>query len=123
MVGQSGIASASAASAVAQRYREADSIQAQRVAAKTREFAAALPAEPSVINTVGSAPVALLAPPRLAPDSAVPAKPVIRSVLASPALAKRGSAAYEAAAAVIGNSGSGAEAPSPSNTPGLSLDC
>ena len=89
-----------------------------------REFAAALPAEPSVITTVGKTPIAPSMPARLAPDSAVPAKPVMRSVLASPALAKRGSAAYEAAAAAVSGSGTGAEAPSPSNTPSsLTVDC
>ena len=122
MVGQSGIGSASVASAVTQRYREADSIQVQRGAAKSREFASALPAEPGVIATVSRTALALPAPARPIPEAALPARPVTRSVLPSPALAKRGVAAYEAAASV-GRSGAGAEqAPAPSGG-GLSIEC
>lgn len=120
MVGQSGIASASAASAVTQRYRDAASIQAQRNSAKPREFASVLPAEPSVIATVSQN--AMAPPPaRLAPDAAVPAKPVNRSVLASPALAKRGTGAYGAAAA-LNSAEPDADAPSPSNG-NMTIDC
>lgn len=124
MVGQSGIGSASAASAVAQRYREADSIQVQRVAAKTREFASVLPAEPSVVSTISRNTLALPPPPpaRPVPEAALPARPVTRSVLASPALAKRGVAAYEAAAS-IGRPDTEAEEISTPSGGSLSIEC
>lgn len=121
MVGQAGIASASAASAVAERYREAASIQAQRVSAKTQAFASVLPPEPSVISTVGKNAVTSSTPARLPPGGAVPERPVIRSVLVSPALAKRGAAAYGAAVAIL-RSEADAEAPLPSNS-SVTVDC
>ncbi len=121
MVGQSGVASASAASAGAQRYREADSIRAQRVPAKTQTFAASLPAEPSVISTIGKAFSPSPPPARLALEAPVPARPVNRSVLSSPALAKRGAAAYGAAAS-IDCSEAGAE-PQSSAPASVNIDC
>ena len=120
VVGQSGISAASLASAVAQRYREAESIQPPRVAAKAREFAAALQPEPSVVTTVATHAAATLAPPRLAPEP-LPARPVLRTVLPSSALAKRGAAAYEAAAGGQ-TAGAGAQSPA-SHSGGLSIEC
>ena len=119
MVGQTGISAASLASAAAQRYRDAESIQPPRVAAKDRAFAAALQPEPSVVTAVASHALALPPPARLAPEA--PARPVLRTVLASPALAKRGSAAYEAAAG-IPSPKADAQSSAPYST-GLNIDC
>lgn len=89
------------ASAVAQRYRDADTIQAQRAAAKPQDFATVLAAEPSVVASIGRRTTLNPPPPsRPVAEAAAPARPVTRSVLPSPALARRGTAAYEAAASV-----------------------
>lgn len=112
----------SVASAVAQRYRDADTIQAQRVAAKPRDFAAALTVEPSVISGVGRQTLAPPQPGRLATDAAVPPRPVARSVLPSPALARRSATAYESAASLGQPSGSPVDAAAPSGS-SLSIEC
>lgn len=109
------------ASAVAQRYRDAETIQTQRAPAKQGDFAATLTAEPSVIANIGRATLNPPAVPRVPVETAAPARPVTRTLLPSQALAKRGSAAYEAAAALGPGSSAASGAPAPSGS-GLSIE-
>ncbi|HYH38145.1 MAG TPA: hypothetical protein VD860_07985 [Azospirillum sp.] len=122
MVAQSGIASASVASAVTQRYREADTIQSQRAPAPQRDFASVLTTEPAVVATIGRA--TLNPPPATRPlaEAAPPSRPTVRTVLPSPALARRGAAAYEAAASIGASPAANADVSTPSAS-GLSIHC
>lgn len=116
------------ASAVAQRYRDADTIQTHRTPAKPGEFAQTLTAEPSVVATIGRAALNPPAAPRAAVEAAMPARPATRTLLPSQALAKRGTAAYEAAAALgPGSPAAFASSGAPSGEPassgsGLSIE-
>ncbi|WP_431857952.1 hypothetical protein [Azospirillum sp.] len=121
MVAQSGIASASVASAVTQRYREADTIQAQRAPAPQRDFASVLTTEPAVVATIGRATLNPPPPSRPLAEAAAP-RPAVRTVLPSPALARRSAAAYEAAASIGRSPAADADVATPS-TPGLSINC
>lgn len=125
MVAQSGIASASVASAVTQRYRDAETIQVQRAPAPQRDFASVLSAEPAVIATIGRA--TLTPPPPSRPQAeAAPPRQALRTALPSPALAKRSTAAYEAAASIgrspAADSDANADVATPSMS-SLSIDC
>ncbi|PWC56647.1 hypothetical protein [Azospirillum sp. TSO22-1] len=110
------------ASAVTRRYREADTIQSQRAPAPQRDFASALSTEPAVVATIGRATLNPPPPSRPLAEAVPPPRPAVRTVLPSPALAKRSAAAYEAAASIDRSPAADADVATPS-TSGLSISC